>query len=277
MTVYAPGSYFMSPQYKPPSVRDTSFSCPHCGTLAHQSWYRLGCREMDKDDVPNVWTKDSLEQHLSSIGKEHGSLEMVKQAEKIILPLAEGYIDVYKDEEFYCTHSILNLWLSKCYSCDKFAVWIHDRIVFPPDVTSAPEPNHDLPDDVLRDYTEAASIVNASPRGAAALLRLCVQKLCDTLGQKGKIIDSAISNLVKGGLDPRIQKSLDVVRVVGNNAVHPGKMDLKDDTATALRLFTLVNLVAEKMITIPKHVDDFYETLPQSARNRIIERDKKPE
>jgi len=44
------------------------------------------------------------------------------------------------------------------------------------------------------------------------------------------------------------------VRVIGNEAVHPGKLDLKDDRDTATRLFKLVNIIAEQMISNPKHV-----------------------
>jgi len=34
-----------------------------------------------------------------------------------------------------------------------------------------------------------------------------------------------------------ILQSLDIVRVIGNESVHPGVIDLKDDRHTALRLF----------------------------------------
>jgi hypothetical protein len=61
-------------------------------------------------------------------------------------------------------------------------------------------------------------------------------------------------NYQKNGLDGRIQKALDVVRVIGNKAVHPGQIDLRDDKATASKFFALVNLIVEATITSPKHV-----------------------
>eukprot|EP01031_Cornospumella_fuschlensis_P049643 gene49643-60771_t len=82
-------------------------------------------------------------------------------------------------------------------------------------------PNPDLPENVLSIYNEAANIVNSSPRGALALLRLAIQELCINLGESGKDLNKDIGNLVSKGLLPDVQKALDVVRVIGNNAVHP--------------------------------------------------------
>lgn len=79
-------------------------------------------------------------------------------------------------------------------------MWVHDRLLFPA-IKSGVLPNPDLPDDALRDFQEAREIVNSSPRGAAALLRLCVQKLCKHLGEQGKNIDDDIASLVKKRLD----------------------------------------------------------------------------
>ncbi|MEJ2122307.1 MAG: DUF4145 domain-containing protein [Alphaproteobacteria bacterium] len=151
---------------------------------------------------------------------------------------------------------------------------MHDRLVWPRQGT-APIPNPDTPDDVRDDYDEASAILDASPRGAAALLRLGIQKLCKHLGEPGKNINDDIASLVKKGLDPRIQKALDVVRVVGNNAVHPGQIDLKDDRATAEKLFGFVNIIVEAMISQPKHVEAAYNKIPESVRKAIEERDGK--
>ena len=138
-----------------------------------------------------------------------------------------------------------------------------------------PAPNPDLPDKVRADYEEAGRILTLSPRGAAALLRLAIQKLCAELGEKGKKIDEDVASLVKKGLSPLVQKALDSVRVIGNEAVHPGTLDLKDDVDTATRLFELVNIIAEQMISNPKHVEDLYAKLPEEKKKAIEKRDGK--
>src|SRR5262249_34300435 len=128
---------------------------------------------------------------------------------------------------------------------------------------------------VMADFEEAREIVNASPRGAAALLRLSIQKLCTHLGEKGKNIDDDIAALVQKGLNPLVQKALDIVRVIGNEAVHPGVLDLKDDRDTASKLFELVNSIADQMISHPKAVETLYEKLPEKKRKAIEERDRR--
>lgn len=115
-----------------------------------------------------------------------------------------------------------------------------------------------------------------SPRSSAALLRLAIQKLCTELGQPGKNLNADIGELVKQGLSVRIQQSLDIVRVVGNNQVHPGVLDVRDDPVIALTLFELVNVIVEDRIARPKQIDALYAKLPESSRKQIEERDAKP-
>ncbi|EJC6733399.1 DUF4145 domain-containing protein [Vibrio parahaemolyticus] len=137
---------------------------------------------------------------------------------------------------------------------------------------SAPVANEDLPEDVKADYLEAASIAQLSPKGAAALLRLAIQKLCLHLGGEGKNINNDIALLVKNGLSPIVQQSLDIVRVVGNNAVHPGQIDI-DEPEVVSSLFVLINVIAEAMISVPKQVENIYSSLPSSALEAIERRD----
>ena len=172
------------------------------------------------------------------------------------------------------TFNVFNLHLSQCFNCEDFSVWVHDKLVFP-ESRHGPPPNPDIPDNVKVDYEEASKILNLSPRGAAALLRLAIQKLCAGLGEKGENINDDIASLVKKGLSQSIQKALDSVRVIGNEAVHPGTIDLKDDSTTAAGLFRLVNIIVEQMISNQKHIDEFFEKLPEGKRKAIEKRDGK--
>jgi hypothetical protein len=162
--------------------------------------------------------------------------------------------------------------LSYCSYCNKYSIWYNDTMLFP-SASGIQPPNEDLTEEIINDYLEAASIVNSSPRGSAALLRLALQKLCIELGEN-KNIDKAIGSLVTKGLSPTIQKALDIVRVVGNEAVHPGQIDFKDNKEVALKLFELINFIAHKMITEPKEIETLYETLPEEKREFIETRDK---
>jgi hypothetical protein len=163
---------------------------------------------------------------------------------------------------------------SRCSHCYGYAVWHSGKMIYPESgVVSAAHP--DTPPDIAHDYGEATNIVMASPRGAAALLRLAIQKLCAHLGEKGGNINDDIAGLVKKGLPSGVQKALDTVRVIGNEAVHPGTIDLRDTPEVALKLFGLVNFIVEKMITEPKEIEELYGALPAGKLAAITQRDGK--
>ena len=94
-----------------------------------------------------------------------------------------------------------------------------------------------------------------------------------SLGQSGKDLDSDIGALIKRGLSPLVGSALDILRVIGNEAVHPGIIDLKDDRDTALELFGLLNSIVDQMITHPKSVQALYGKLPEGKRKAIERRD----
>lgn len=142
-----------------------------------------------------------------------------------------------------------------CVCCRKYSIWIHKQMVYP-DLSTAPPAIPEMPEDVKKLYNEARSISNKSPRGACALLRLAIQVLIKTLKEDETNLNKAIQNLVKKGLPEKVGDSLHAVRVVGNNAVHPGKIDIEDNTKVVFSLFKLINFICEKMIKEPKEVDD---------------------
>lgn len=257
----------------PPSTSETAFNCPHCGAFTTQFWYKLfadGIRNERKTPIiPKPEHKAKLEDNREIEAKEKEKL--LKWVDR----MTSGLVFLDATSGKYLDSGVENLHLSECYNCRKIAVWVNERLVFPEHKTTT-QPNSDLPDQIIRDYEEARSIVDLSPRAAAALLRLAIQKLCAHLGESGKDLNNDIKNLVAKGLDPVVQQSLDIVRVIGNESVHPGTIDLNDDRETAIRLFDLVNAIADQMISHPKKVREMYGKLPEAKRKAIEARDAPP-
>lgn len=168
-----------------------------------------------------------------------------------------------------------NSWvqIATCYNCQQKTIWIDNKYVYPDII--AEEANPDMPDSVKQLYEEAGLIYNKSPRAACALLRLAIDRLCNELGEKDRDINKNIGELVKKGLSSSVQKALDIVRVVGNKAVHPGQIAFDvDDKETAIALMKLVNLITERMITEPKEINSMFDQLPDSIKTSIENRDK---
>ena len=105
-------------------------------------------------------------------------------------------------------------------------------------------------------------------------MRLAVQKLCKHLGERGDNLNQDIGNLVKKGLPIPIQRALDVVRVIGNNAVHPGEIDFKDTPEACTQLFGIVNMIVDRMLEEPKKLNELFSSLPYSSLSQIEKRDK---
>lgn len=167
------------------------------------------------------------------------------------------------------------LCVSKCDRCDEAAVWLGEQLLWPKGGL-APQPDPNLPDSVRRCYQEANSIAGESPRAAAMLVRLAIEELCRTLVPGRRLsLDSRIRKLVKKGLSSRTQMALDAVRVIGNQAAHQGQMDSRDDDETVYTLLSLVNMIAEEVISGPKAVEEIYDGLPERVRKHIASEDGK--
>jgi hypothetical protein len=252
-----------------PSIELTAFSCPHCGALTTQHWHSAMVAYPEKDSLPYRYRNpDELKKRMPSGIDDY---DQKKRFTDWIDRVCTGLPSIGDRYEKYVSH-LDNADVSQCYNCNKVAIWIGDQMLWPAG-NDAPTPNPDLPDDIMMDYVEAGQIIKSSPRGAAALLRLCVQKLCKHLGEPGKNINTDIASLVRKGLDARVQKMLDTLRVFGNSAVHPGELDIKDDRPTADRLFVLVNMIADIMISQPKAIAEMYGKIGTGQISAIEKRD----
>ena len=226
-------------QHFPPEHAKGQYHCPHCDVYAKQRWSHLTANAdlYTKRNQYGITQRSNLTGQVATSGN---------------LP-----------EEWT---------ISICEHCNGMAVWLGTSMIYPKKII-VEQPNKDLAEDIQQDYIEAANVLGDSPRSAAAILRLALQKLCKQLGEKGENINDDIRALVKKGLNPAIQKSLDALRITGNNAVHPGELDLTEDTERVIKLFGLINFIAEKMITEPKEIDSFYDDLPEDARKAVEKRD----
>ncbi|MEV0716557.1 DUF4145 domain-containing protein [Asanoa sp. NPDC050611] len=165
-----------------------------------------------------------------------------------------------------------------CTACQEPTIWLKaadddDSDMVYPLGSMGERASDDMPDEVRAVYEEARRVAALSRRSSAALLRLALQMLVDGLEPGAGSLNTKIGRLVERGLHPQTAQAMDVLRVVGNNAVHPGQIDLDDDPTLLPGLFRLTNVVIDQMISVPKHAESLFSALPQGARDQIAQRD----
>lgn len=177
----------------------------------------------------------------------------------------------------------------KCTRCKKSSYWrqykknstnefppIYLGEMIYPDYDPSLTPEQDMPEDVLFEYNEASKIYSKSPRAAAALLRLGLQKLCIHLGGEGKNINTDLRTLASNSiLPPEVIQVADTIRITGNQAVHPGEMNPEDVDYIASKMFDLLNYIVRRAITEPKFFKELYGLTPEYPRKIAEETDAK--
>ena len=243
-----------------PKLNSPNFECPNCRTVAQQTWFSLNIAS----NQINALISHLYYDHRVNI-KEYHQAPLEVFIERVNEKLGKSL-----------NHFIPNNFsVASCQLCNKFTLWVGEDLVYPRK-TSLPQVNPNMDEEIKLLYQEAATIFADSPRGATALLRLALQKLLGQIGKGGKSINDDIKELVSEGLSPKIQQALDILRVVGNSAVHPGQIDLDDNSEVALKLFQILNFIADEMITKPKELEKLYnDVIPTSTKEHIKQRDNK--
>jgi len=243
-----------------PKYESKKFQCPHCRVVAQQTWlknYQLSSM------VSSIYNHIYLNYRVNIQSYQQEAVEAFLNAAERQFP-----------DDF---NSFLpkDLSIAICKSCSCYSLWVDEKMVFPRELPIEP-PNDDLNEQIKSLYNEASKIFLDSPKGSTALLRLALQMLLKQIGKEGKNINNDIKELVESGLSSKIQKALDLVRVVGNNAVHPGQINLDDNSEVALKLFRILNIIADEMITKPKEIDTlYYDVVPEETKSHIAKRDGK--
>lgn len=239
----------MPDEFEAPGWNKLAYHCPHCGVLTDQR--QIDLWKIDENQPERkAWVAGGKAKSL-----EQGPHESPNKAD---------------------LRKFRKLRIRECWNCNEYTIfWLQgDNQQIYPKKSGAPHPNDGMPDDVKRDFKEARLVVEESPRAAAALLRLALQRLVDHLDVEEGTLNQRIGYLVEEGrINTRIQRALDSVRVIGNESVHPGVMDMDDNRHSALSLFKLVNAIVEETIGREQMIDDIYESLPDNKRDGIENRD----
>jgi hypothetical protein len=157
-------------EIREPTLGSRSFNCPHCGALAAQRWFT--CYPVSAKSSPAPLNAGIEMLKIQSLPPQDQ-----QTAHKDFVKMMSGNVLLDASTEFKLSlQNVKNLYLSRCYSCHDIAVWLGTNVL--PRKNFEIQINEDMPPDARADFEEAASIVDASPRGAAALLRLSIQKLC---------------------------------------------------------------------------------------------------
>lgn len=172
--------------------------------------------------------------------------------------------------EIYISNQNINLSVCKCQHCGYLSFWYLKKLAWP--LNSLIEaPIDEIPEDIKILYNEARSFIELSPKGSCAIIRLALQKLCNRLaGQdEKKKIDGAIKKLVENGLPKLLQKAMDSIRIIGDETVHPGQINIDDNREFAVAMFRMMNIIVKKIILEPKEIDDLYQLMPENKKEEI--------
>ena len=117
-------------KYVPPSVRETAFNCPHCHVLTTQTWFSLRAKPNDeKSRLPFILDPAA---RLALTFDSAKDADHRKRLETHADMLAEGIPFISKASEAeYWRSELYNVFVSKCFECEKLSLWVHDRLLYP--------------------------------------------------------------------------------------------------------------------------------------------------
>lgn len=202
-------------------------------------------------------------------------------------PICDAYAEMTWRHPIYPGGGLTCLHTATCGVCKSNSVWLEQPELF--GITGDPDDKRamiwpsgwdgvpaadDMPEAVEGIYDEARAVVQASPRAAAALLRLALERLLNGLYPDASNLNDAIRLAAENGLPRRVVDSMDVLRFNGNAAIH--ELVREDTPETASSLFKVLNIVVRQLITEPREIDELHSALPDGVRDQITRRDSRP-
>ena len=225
--------------YVEPQLGAASFSCPHCNKVAHQDWFSLFLRPENVAEV-KVITPELVHEALN---EDRDQRDDIKEIDRFIERLKRNELTFeYQKHAQSLKVRMANLHTSSCHSCNRFSIWVRGELVFPTRIDKTPE-------FVEEDFDEAAAILNKFPRGATALMRVCIQKLVHLLEEDGNALNQRVASLVRKGLEMEMQQAMEVLQVLRADPVQLGRLETQGDKETALRFLDSLKAVLERRMS----------------------------
>jgi len=224
-------------EYIVPRLGGESFSCPQCNIVAHQDWYSLFLKPENAAELC-VLTPEGVNAGASRQGD--GQRDNIKEIVQLVERLKKNELTYeYQKHPHPLKVRMANLHISNCHRCNGFSLWVSGLLVFPTKMDKSPE----LADE---DVDEAAAILNKFPRGATALMRVCIQKLVPLLEENGKELNQRVSSLVRKGLEMELQQAKEVLEVLRGDPLQLSQLESQASKETALRFLDSLKAVLER-------------------------------
>lgn len=216
-----------------------SFVCPHCGTLSQHIWSPMHTRN------------------------SKGAVLQMQE------PVTVAGQSPPTWSASLCTVS----------TCRRYCLWRKQELMYPlANAAGLPLPNAAMPDAVRGLYEEAVVVFGVSRRAGAALARATLEALLRHIDpDAGKAnLDERMARM-EGRLSTTLWDTLDLVRHVGNKALHvsgvPDEavvlvLDNEDDEVGPA-LFEIINDVVDETIVKERKRARLAELIPESVRENI--------
>ena len=106
----------MSPKSVPPSI-SKSFSCPHCGAHADQTWFVIGAQQT-QEGPPNIVTKTRLEEiKADEVFKSLDQAKATQLLERFEHEATGKPFLEARQHEMFARYDVENVHVSRCYTC----------------------------------------------------------------------------------------------------------------------------------------------------------------
>jgi hypothetical protein len=228
-------------EYIEPRLGAESFSCPHCNTVAHQDWYSLFLKPENAAEI-RVLTPETV--MVSTLRQGEAQRDSLKEIDQFVERLKKNELTYeYQKHPHPLKVKMANLHISNCHSCNGFLLWVSGLLVFPTRMDKTPEL-------VEEDLQEATTILDKFPRGATALMRVCIQKLVPLLNQDGNELDEHVSSLVRKGLEMEMQQATEVLEVLRLDPVQLTQLESQADKEMVLRFLDSLKAILERRMPL---------------------------